>query len=145
MPTKGPTVSRKNALPGHLRRASGGFTLVEILAALLMMAIVIPVAMDGMTTASRAGVLGQRKAAAMRIAERVLNETIIDNQTTQASSSGSISEGDTVYPWTMKSEGWSVDALTELTVTVTFTVQGNPYDVSVSTLVAPPASTVTLP
>lgn len=129
---------------GFRARASRGFTLVEVLAALLMMAIVIPVAMEGMTTASRAGVLGQRKAAAMRIAERVLNETIIDNQTAQATNSGTITEGETAYPWTMRSEGWSIDALTEMTVTVTFTVQGNPYEVSVSTLVAPPSSTVTI-
>ena len=130
----------------RLRRPRvGGFTLIEVLAALLMMAIIIPVAMEGMTTASRAGLLGQRRAAAMRIAERVLNETIVENQTAQASNSGTISEGDTVYPWTLRSEGWSVDALTEMTVTVTFTVRGNPYEVSVSTLVAPPSTTITLP
>ena len=50
------------------RRSRRAFTLIEVLAALLLMAIVIPVAMQGMSIASRAGLLGQRKAAAMRVA-----------------------------------------------------------------------------
>ncbi len=107
-----------------------------------MMAIIIPVAMEGMTTASRVGIMGQRKAAAMRVAERLLNETVIENQTAQATSGGNIVDGDTSYAWTMRSEGWSADAMTQLTVTVTFTVQGSSYDVSATTLLAPPASTV---
>ena len=69
------------------------FTLVEVLAAMLVMAIVIPVAMQGMSIASRAGILGTRKAAAMRVAERVLNEQFITGQLTQSTASGSVSEG----------------------------------------------------
>jgi len=122
-----------------IRRA---FTLIEVLAALLMMAIVIPVAMEGMSVASRVGVLGQRKAAAMRVAERLLNELVIENQLQQNSSSGTTADGDTSYPWTMRSEAWSEDAMLQLTVTVNFVVRGNTYDVSVSTLVpaTPPAA-----
>ena len=107
-----------------------------------MMAIVIPVAMEGMSVASRVGVLGQRKAAAMRVAERLLNELVIENQLQQNSSGGTTADGDTSYPWTMRSEAWSEDAMLQLTVTVNFVVRGNTYDVSVSTLVpaTPPAA-----
>jgi prepilin-type N-terminal cleavage/methylation domain-containing protein len=124
------------------RRAWRGFTLAEVLAALLMMAIIIPVAMEGMSVASRIGVLGQRKAAAMRVAERVLNEQIVENQTQQSSANGTALDGDTRYPWTMRTQPWSEDAMLELIVTVTFVVQGNEYDVSTSTLLAPATSTV---
>jgi type II secretory pathway pseudopilin PulG len=123
------------------RSASGGFTLAEVLAALLMMAIIIPVAMEGMSVSSRVGVLGQRKAAAMRVAERMLNELIVEGQTQPASTSGTAFDGETAYPWTMKSQSWSEDAMVDLIVTVTFTVQGNDYDVSASTLIAPASST----
>src|SRR5688572_15693618 len=75
------------------------FTLIEVLASLLLMAIIIPVAMEGMSVASRAGILGQRKAAAMRVAERVLNELIVEGETQHASSSGNTLDGDTNYPW----------------------------------------------
>jgi len=125
--------------------ARRGFTLVEVLAALLLMAIIIPVAMDGMSVASRAGILGQRKAAAMRVAELVLNELIVEGNTQQASSSGNTAAGDTHYPWTMRSETWAEDAMMQMTVTVTFLVQGNPYEVSATTLLAPPSTTTTSP
>jgi type II secretory pathway pseudopilin PulG len=130
------------ALISRPRSRVRAFTLVEVLAALLMMAIIIPVAMEGMTTASRAGVLGLRKATAMRVAERVLNEVVVENQTAQSSSSGTVADGEMEYPWTMSSESWSVDAMTQLTVTVTFVVQGNNYAVSASTLLAPASSTM---
>jgi type II secretory pathway pseudopilin PulG len=116
---------------------------VEVLAALLLMAIIIPVAMDGMSVASRAGNLGQRKAAAMRVAERVLNELIATNQTAQESATGTQADGDTVYPWTMSTEAWSVDLMTEMTVRVTFTVQGRDYEVLASTLLDPAAAGLT--
>jgi hypothetical protein len=92
--------------------------------------------------ASRVGVLGQRKAAAMRVAERIVNELIVEGQTQQTSASGTTADGEINYPWTMRSQTWSEDAMLELTVTVTFTVQGNEYDVSASTLVAPGGSLV---
>ena len=122
-------------------RGPGGFTLVEVLAALLLMAIIIPVAMEGMSVASRVGVLGQRKAVAMRVAERVLNELIVEGQTQQGSASGNTVDGDTSYPWTMRLENWSEDAMMQMTVTVTFTVQANNYEVSTTTLLPSAATT----
>lgn len=117
--------------------ARRAFTLVEILAALLMMAIIIPVAMEGMSIATRAGIMGQRKAAAMRVAERVLAELMVEGETTRASNSGTAVDGDLSYPWTMRSENWPEDPMIRLTVTVTFTVQGSEYTVDLSTLIPP--------
>jgi prepilin-type N-terminal cleavage/methylation domain-containing protein len=131
------TEAKTRRLRVHSHRA---FTLIEVLASLLLMAIIIPVAMEGMSVASRAGILGQRKAAAMRVAERVLNELIVENETQHGSSSGSTLEGDTNYPWTMRSETWSEGSMLQLTVTVTFTVQGNAYEVSTSTLLTQPGT-----
>lgn len=102
-----------------------------------MMAIIIPVAMEGMSIATRAGILGQRKAAAMRVAERVLAELMVEGETARASNSGTAVDGDLTFPWTMRSESWPEDPMTQLTVTVTFTVQGNEYTVDLSTLIPP--------
>ncbi len=118
-----------------------GFTLIEVLASLLLMAIVIPVAMHAMTLATRAGVLGQRKAAAMRVADRVLNDLIATGQAFQASTTGTTAEGDATLTWALESQTWSEDAMLQLTVRVTFTVQGERFDVAASTLVDPLAST----
>jgi type II secretory pathway pseudopilin PulG len=119
---------------------SRAFTLVEVLAALLFMAILIPVTMQGVSVASRAGMLGQRKAAAMRIAERVLDEQIVMGQIGTAVPYGTIVEADISYPWTLKSDPWAEDtaiSLNVLTVRVEFIVQGNTYDVAASTLYDP--------
>lgn len=110
---------------------------MEVLAALLMMSIVVPVTMQAVSVASRAGLMGQRKAAAMRVADRMLNETVISGQALSTSSSGSVMEGDATYVWTLASESWSEDPLTVLTVTVQFIVQGDTYAVSASTLIDP--------
>lgn len=120
-----------------------GFTLAEVLAALLFMAIVVPVALHGMSIASRAGVLGQRKAAAMRIGERVLNDLAITGEWNQGGTGGTITEGDTSYAWSMQSATWPSDAMTQVTVQVTFTVQGTDYSVSLNTLFDPAAALAT--
>src|SRR5216684_819976 len=61
--------------PSAFHRAA--FTLAEVLAALLFMAIVIPVALEGMHVASRAGSVAVRKREAARVAERILNESLV--------------------------------------------------------------------
>ena len=128
--------------PTSFRRLRA-YTLAEVLAAMLFMAIVIPVVMHGVTVASRAGMLGQRKANAMRIAERVLNELVVTGQLASGASSGNIVDGDTTYPWTMTSEPWPEDTMTQVTVRVSFDVQGSTFDVSASTLFDPAAASTT--
>jgi type II secretory pathway pseudopilin PulG len=127
----------------HRGRFARAFTLVEVLAALLFMAIVIPVAMHGVSVASRAGILGQRKATAMRVAESLLEEMIVTDQVSSGAGNGSVVEGDTTYPWTMKAEDWTEAEMTQVTVRVSFDVQGNTFEVSASTLFDPNAATTT--
>ena len=113
-----------------------GFTLAEVLAALVFMAIVIPVALQGMRIASRAGSVAERKATAMRLAERKLNELIVTGQWQSAAQRGTIREGYQTYNWTLDSEPWAADsAMRLLTVHVVVPVQGQDYDVPLSTLV----------
>ena len=124
-------------------RASAGFTLAEVLAALVFMAIVIPVAVEGVRVAGRAGEVGLRKAAAARIAERVLNEQVVRGQTQGSGQGGTIEDAGVQYQWSIRSELWSVDQLNLVTAQVTFPVQGQNYEVHVSTLVDPSASAMT--
>jgi len=108
------------------------------------MIIVIPVALEGMSVISRTAVLGQRKVAAMRVAERVLNEQLAlvgQGETVQNSANGVETDGDTSYPWTLQSESWPEDSMTQLTVRVTFTLRGISYEMKASTLYDPNADT----
>lgn len=124
-------------------KGARAFTLVEVLAALVFMAILVPVTMHGITIANRAGQVGDRKAAAGRIAERVLNELLVTEGMRQNSSTGQIEERNRLFKWTMRSEPWREDRLNLVSVTVAFEVQGKEYDVTVSTLFDPTLSSVT--
>jgi type II secretory pathway pseudopilin PulG len=118
------------------KRARAGFTLAEVLAALLFMAIVIPVAVQGLRIASRAGSVSERKAIGARLAERKLNELLVTGQWQSAAQKGTVQEGFQSYAWQLQSEPWSEDgAMKLITVHVSVPVQGQDYDVQMSTLV----------
>ena len=117
-------------------RGVDAFTLAEVLAALVFMAIVIPVALQGLQIASRAGTVAERKREAARVAERVLNESIVTTNYVQAVSSGTVLEAEREYRWTLRSEAWTESAMQLLSVEVTFPVQGQDYTVPMSTLVS---------
>ncbi len=119
-----------------VERRCAGFTLAEVLAALLFMAIVIPVALQGLRIASRAGLVAERKAVAARLADSKLNELIVTGQWQSSAKRGTIEEGRQSYSWTLQSEPWVEDGVMRLvTVHVSVPVQGQDYDVAVSTLV----------
>lgn len=115
------------------------FTLAEVLAALLFMAIVVPVAMEALHLASRAGAVAQRKGEAARIAQRILNESLITTNWSQSLQSGTTIEGQRQFQWSLRSDPWTQDpsqnVLRQLSVEVMFTAQNNQYSVKLSTLV----------
>jgi type II secretory pathway pseudopilin PulG len=117
-----------------VKRACAGFTLAEVLAALVFMAIVIPVAVQGLRVANLAGQVGVRKAAAARVAERVLNEALVTGQWQQAVQSGTFAEGYQEYRWDLRVEPWTEGNLRLMTVQVMYPVQGQDYEVRLSTL-----------
>lgn len=145
LPLVAPTAGRGDRLANPDRRSGlqAAFTLAEVLAALVLMAIVVPVAMQGLSTASRAGILGQRKAEAARVAQRVLAELIVTGEVSDTSTGGTIAQDNTTYAWTLESTPWTEDDMDVITVRVEFIVQGDTYDVSLSTLYDPGAEPVT--
>ncbi|MGE3311351.1 MAG: hypothetical protein AB7O66_15395 [Limisphaerales bacterium] len=134
----GPTSRPSNVSEFHgSRRTVSGFTLVETLAALLFLAIVVPVAVHGIQLASHAGMVSQRKRVAARIAERVLAETTAPTSGSSIGNSGNVREGAIDYRWQARSESWTDSTMRLLTVEVFFDVQGREHEVEVSTLVDP--------
>lgn len=136
----GPTSLLSNNASRTMRASIGsqrGFTLVETLAALLFLAIVIPVAVHGIQLASFAGQVSQRKAVAARIAERVLAESLAPTRGSMIGSSGVIKEGPSQYRWTTRTESWPDSSLRLFTAEVTFEAQGREQQVRISTLADP--------
>ena len=111
-----------------------GFTLAEVLAAMLFLAIVIPAAVEAMHVASLAGEVAARKDAAARIADRILNESLVTTNWNGAAQNGTASEGPLDFQWTLSEQTWPQTSLQVLTAQVTFQAQGKDYSVKLSTL-----------
>ena len=117
-----------------IRRRSSGFTLAEVLAALVFMAIVIPVVVQCLHVATQASEVARRKAEASRVAERVLNESIVTTNWDQSDQNGTVEDGSREFDWTLHNEPWTQDPMRLLTVQVKYTVQGQDYSVQLGTL-----------
>lgn len=117
------------------RRGRAGFTLVEALAALAFLAIVIPVAVQGLRVANLAGQVADRKAGAARVADRMLHELVATGQWQQSTGGGKVMEDTHEFRWQVRSSSWNKEAMKLLTITVTYGVQGQEYEVRASTLV----------
>lgn len=101
---------------------------------MLFMAIVIPVAIMGLRLASQTGEVANRKAIAVRVAERVLNELTIAGAGQAAATEGTLREGQMDYRYQLTLEPAGLDTLNLATVRVFYTVQEKEYDVRLSTL-----------
>jgi Tfp pilus assembly protein PilV len=110
------------------------FTLAEVLAALLFLAIVIPTAVEALHVASLSGEVAARKGAAARIADRILNENLVTTNWNNGVQTGTASEGTQDFQWTLTSSNWPVDQMQVVTADVKFSAQGKEYSVTLSTL-----------
>jgi type II secretory pathway pseudopilin PulG len=128
------------------KNRTAAFTLAEVLAALMFLAIVIPVAVEALHTSSLAGEVAARKGVAARVADRILNESLITTNWNRGTQSGTVTEGATEFQWTLTSENWPQDALQMqlLTAEVKYSAQGRDYSVKISTLANPQTLTTSL-
>ena len=116
-------------------RSRAGFTFAEVLAALVFMAIVIPVVLQGISIANRAGVGAERKEIAVQLAANMLNQLSISNFWQTAQASGTFEQDYPGYAWSMQQQTWPDGDMQQLTLEVTYPLQGGIFAVELSTLV----------
>ncbi len=107
------------------------------MAAMLFLAVVIPVAVEVLHVASLAGEVAARKSRAVRVADRILNESIVTTNWGNGLQSGTVTEGMLDFQWKLTSRNWPQDPQAQmewLTAEVTFSAQGKDYSVKLSTL-----------
>ena len=126
--------NRHGASTSHLR----AFTLAEVLAALLFMAIVVPVAVEGLHIASLAGAVAERKGEAARVAQRLLEESLVTTNWNQALQRGDVTEGQRQFRWTLRNDPWNQDpnqtTMRLVSVEVKYFVQGQEHAFTLTTL-----------
>jgi len=119
-------------------RNCSAFTLAEVLAALLFLAIVVPTAVEALHIASLAGEVAARKGAAARVADRVLNESLVMTNWNSGTQNGTVTENGIEYRWTRSSASWPAQsALSMVTTVVKYSAQGKEYSVTLNTLANP--------
>jgi len=121
-------------------RTGHHFTFVEVLAAMIVTAIVLPVAVRGVLVASRASQVGLRKETALRLADATLNRIVLTEEWREMEPTGQF-EDRPAYRWELVTEDWMVDddldtSMTLLTLVVYFPMQHRELSVHASTLVA---------
>jgi type II secretory pathway pseudopilin PulG len=122
------------------------FTLAEVMAAMLFLAIVIPVAIESLHVASLGGEVATRKSEAARIADRILSESLVTTNWSGGQQGGTVTEGILDFKWKLTSQNWPQDSMLMLTAEVTYSAQGKDYSVKLSTLAnqqTQPSTTVT--
>ena len=138
-----------NCRPVHLptyaprrARGRGGFTLPEVLATLLLVAIVLPAVMQGVSLATAAAGTARQRSEATALAESKLNELVATNQWQSGGLSGDFGEQWRGYSWQAEVQSWVEPTARQLQVHVTWYARGRDYDVTLSTLVysAPPVT-----
>ncbi|MBN1866103.1 hypothetical protein JW916_02305 [Candidatus Sumerlaeota bacterium] len=112
-----------------------GFTFAEVLAAMLFVAIVIPVAIEGILVANRAGVVAERKRRAAELADLRLTRLIVeDGWREKSEQEGDFGDEWPGYRWALTTEAWMEDTMTVVKVEVFYKVQEREYSVALSTL-----------
>jgi prepilin-type N-terminal cleavage/methylation domain-containing protein len=127
-----------------------GFTLIEVLVTLLLIAIVIPTVMKGMTLGGRAADQARHRNEAVELAESELS-TILSSQSWQnGNQSGDFSPNWPGYTWDSAVAAWSGDTagagLQEIDLTVKWMEAGHEASMTLSSLAyarVQPASTST--
>ena len=124
--------------PTLAHRARRAFTLIELLATLMLAGIVLPAVVEGihvsLTTASHA----RRQSEAASLAQSKLAELIATDQINDAEMTGDFGEDWPEYRWTSELYDWSEDSrLYQIDVTVVWIERGTECSLMLSTLVNP--------
>lgn len=97
------------------RRQSGGFTLVEVLAALVLLAIVLPAVMRGVSVATGAASAAQKRTTAAGLAASKLQEIIATGQYTGGMSGDFADEGAEFagFKWEAVTGAWNQQGVSQ--------------------------------
>ena len=122
------------------------FSLIEILAATLVVAVVVPTVVAGLRVAMRVSEDGSRRLHAAELGSALLDEWRAAGTWSEQSEKGDFGETERGYRWELLSSTWSGNALgttTELDLVIFYPVQGQENQVILSTLVETSSTTTT--
>lgn len=117
------------------RNPRRGTTLIEVLATMVVIAIVLPVAMRGISLATTLAGLTQQRGQATALAESKLSELQATGDWELGNLTGDFGEQSPGYTWEAWVETWDDLSLEQLSVAVKWTSRGSPREIVLATLV----------
>jgi len=131
----------------HVVHRLRGFTLVEVLATMMLIAIALPAIMKGITVATSAGTVARRRTEAIGLAESKLNEIIVAVEWQGGQLAGDFGPDWPDYHWQATVSNWPLDTTgagiqqVDLQVTWPFRGQTDSYKLSTLTYLRTTSST----
>ena len=135
---------RKLIISGRAHQARrGGFTLIEVLATLLLVGIVLPTVMQGVSISTQASTFSRRHAEAAGLAEQKMNEILASADFSGGgNSSGDFTDEWAGYHWEYLLVPFNDNnvQMQQLDVKVSWLSRGDEDSIVISTLVYTKAS-----
>ena len=116
---------------------TSGFTLVEILATFVLIAIILPVAMNGISMAAKLAIQAKRRVEAASLAQGILNNQILSGDYEDGDQEGEVPGDNFAYSWRLEVLDWEAEgSMQQLDLSVTWENSGGDENrVALSTLV----------
>jgi len=115
--------------------AGRAFTLIEVMAAVLFVAIILPVAMKAISTSTSVISEAKNKRHATILAEYKMCEILLEESWTTGDESGDFGTEDERFTWVSQVAERESDDMSELSVSVYWQQKGYNRNVTVTTLV----------
>ncbi len=125
-------------------RPKKAFTFAEVLAAMTIVAIVIPVLTELLLLSGETASVTERYEIATELGERVLNEWIVTGNWDAITDQGDFGEDYPGYRWEAKVTDWTEGAMQEISIRVFFKARGREHHIRLSTLADEAAEETTL-
>lgn len=126
----------KNVTRKKRKIAAKGFTLMEILAALLLIGLVLPAVMKGISIVSILASDSDHKYEALDLAETKLAEVLLEESwQTGSSQSGQFDDEYEDYEWVVDASDWEQADVKQVDVFVYWQQRNRQREIQLSTLV----------
>ncbi len=115
-------------------RQAGGFTFVEMLVTIVLIAAILPVAMRGIGLCTRLAGQSRKEIEGASLAKMKLTELMAADEWDSGSSAGDFGKDWPGYRWSKEVFNWSDSMVSQVNLTVTWQSQGEERSVTLTTL-----------
>jgi len=119
------------------RHRFGGFTFIELLATVVLIGIIMPVAMHSIALCASLGGQARRQMEAASLARTKLTELTASDDWKTSQKDGDFGDDWPGYRWTAEVSSWTDSTMSQLDLTVFWQSRGKERSVTLSTLVNP--------